>query len=189
MKHHYPDIYTQIRKRVKEGRWEPNGCFWVEPDLNVPSGESLVRQAGMATGSSGKNSAYLTSGLDARYIRLLLCATADSQESASDFFVTSKLHWNEYSRFPTACSNGKGGWISYRRSKAVGIQREYRTSSLLEQWNQYTQKDRTMSLSFHSDLAMAAAARPRDVGRGQAFENMPGLRCVRSARSAIRSIV
>src|ERR1019366_3765591 len=34
----------QIEKRVKEGRWEIIGGMWVEPDLNMPDGESLVRQ-------------------------------------------------------------------------------------------------------------------------------------------------
>ncbi len=40
----YPDIYEQIRDRVAEGRWEPVGGMWVEPDTNIPSGEALVRQ-------------------------------------------------------------------------------------------------------------------------------------------------
>ena len=29
---------------MSEGRWEIVGGMWVEPDLNMPSGESLVRQ-------------------------------------------------------------------------------------------------------------------------------------------------
>jgi alpha-mannosidase len=40
----YPVINDQIRQRVKEGRWEIVGGMWVEPDLNLPDGESLVRQ-------------------------------------------------------------------------------------------------------------------------------------------------
>ncbi|HUJ64019.1 MAG TPA: glycoside hydrolase family 38 C-terminal domain-containing protein, partial [Acidimicrobiales bacterium] len=40
----YPAIYEEMRKRVAEGRWEPVGGMWVEPDTNIPSGESLVRQ-------------------------------------------------------------------------------------------------------------------------------------------------
>jgi len=44
MKDQYPSVYGQIRRRVGEGRWEPVGGMWVEPDTNVPSGESLVRQ-------------------------------------------------------------------------------------------------------------------------------------------------
>jgi len=41
---HNPAMLEQIKQRVKEGRWELNGAAWVEQDLNVPSGESHVRQ-------------------------------------------------------------------------------------------------------------------------------------------------
>lgn len=44
MKDHYPEMYEQVKAKVKEGRWEVVGAMWVEPDCNVPSGESFVRQ-------------------------------------------------------------------------------------------------------------------------------------------------
>lgn len=40
----YPEIFEKIKKQVKEGRWEIVGGMWIEPDCNLPSGESLVRQ-------------------------------------------------------------------------------------------------------------------------------------------------
>ena len=40
----YPAIFREIQQRVKEGRWELVGGMWVEPDLNMPDGEGLVRQ-------------------------------------------------------------------------------------------------------------------------------------------------
>jgi alpha-mannosidase len=40
----YPAIFREIQQRVKEGRWELVGGMWVEPDLNMPDGESMVRQ-------------------------------------------------------------------------------------------------------------------------------------------------
>src|ERR1017187_10186703 len=39
-----PNLIAQIRKRVAEGRWDIVGGWWVEPDVNIPSGESLIRQ-------------------------------------------------------------------------------------------------------------------------------------------------
>ncbi|MCF6286642.1 MAG: alpha-mannosidase, partial [Candidatus Hydrogenedentes bacterium] len=39
-----PDMFEEIRQRVAEGRWEIVGGMWIEPDCNLPSGESLVRQ-------------------------------------------------------------------------------------------------------------------------------------------------
>jgi alpha-mannosidase len=39
-----PALLDQIRKRVQEGRWNLVGGWWVEPDVNIPNGESLIRQ-------------------------------------------------------------------------------------------------------------------------------------------------
>jgi len=44
MKNLYPTMYEEVKQRVKEGRWEVIGAFWVEPDCNLISGESFVRQ-------------------------------------------------------------------------------------------------------------------------------------------------
>ena len=38
-----PAMFEEIRKRVKEGRWAVVGGMWIQPDMNVPSGESLAR--------------------------------------------------------------------------------------------------------------------------------------------------
>jgi len=39
-----PELMDQIRRRVTEGRWSVVGGWWVEPDVNIPNGESLIRQ-------------------------------------------------------------------------------------------------------------------------------------------------
>ena len=39
-----PAMLAEIRKRVEEGRWNIVGGWWVEPDVNIPSGEAMVRQ-------------------------------------------------------------------------------------------------------------------------------------------------
>ena len=39
-----PEIFERIRERVAEGRWVNTGGWWVEPDCNIPMGESFVRQ-------------------------------------------------------------------------------------------------------------------------------------------------
>lgn len=40
-----PDMFEEIRERVKEGRWVPVNGWWVQPDCNIPSAESFARQA------------------------------------------------------------------------------------------------------------------------------------------------
>ncbi len=42
---HDPAMFAEIQARIAEGRWEPVGGWWIEPDCNLPGGESFVRQA------------------------------------------------------------------------------------------------------------------------------------------------
>lgn len=44
IKERNPDLYARIRAKIANGQFIPAGGSWVEPDLNIPSGESLVRQ-------------------------------------------------------------------------------------------------------------------------------------------------
>ena len=38
-----PDLMARMKKYIDEGRWEVAATSWVEPDKNMPSGESLLR--------------------------------------------------------------------------------------------------------------------------------------------------
>ena len=40
-----PELFDEIRKLVKRGRWVPVNGWWVQPDCNMPGGESFARQA------------------------------------------------------------------------------------------------------------------------------------------------
>jgi alpha-mannosidase len=44
VKQKYPELYEKIQEAVKRGQWIPDGAAWVEPDTNLSSGESLIRQ-------------------------------------------------------------------------------------------------------------------------------------------------
>lgn len=44
MKQNYPQMYEEVKARIAEGRWEVVGAFWIEPDANLISGESFLRQ-------------------------------------------------------------------------------------------------------------------------------------------------
>lgn len=39
-----PELFAKIQQRVAEGRWVNTGGWWVEPDCNMPMGESFARQ-------------------------------------------------------------------------------------------------------------------------------------------------
>lgn len=40
-----PALFERIRQYVRDGRWCPVGGWWIQPDCNLPSGESLARQS------------------------------------------------------------------------------------------------------------------------------------------------
>ncbi|MCP4537860.1 MAG: alpha-mannosidase [Chloroflexi bacterium] len=44
VKTRYPELYARVKEAVKKGQFIPDGSTWIEPDTNVPSGESLIRQ-------------------------------------------------------------------------------------------------------------------------------------------------
>ncbi|NLB36080.1 MAG: alpha-mannosidase [Clostridiales bacterium] len=44
MEKNYPELFEQVKERITQGRWEYIGGMWVEPDCNLISGESFVRQ-------------------------------------------------------------------------------------------------------------------------------------------------
>ncbi len=97
----YPKEFEEIQKRVKEGRWELVGGMWVEPDLNMPDGESLVRQILV-----GKRFFEQQFGVDVN-----IGWNPDSfgfswqlpqiyRKSGFDSFVTQKMSWNDTTVFP-----------------------------------------------------------------------------------------
>ena len=97
----YPAMHDEIRKRVQEGRWEMVGGMWIEPDLNIPGGESQVRQILI-----GKRYIMQHYGVDVR-----IGWNPDSfgfnwqlpqiyKKSGIDYFMTTKLNGNETHKLP-----------------------------------------------------------------------------------------
>jgi alpha-mannosidase len=97
----YPDMNDEIKRRIDEGRWEIVGGMWLEPDLNMPDGESLVRQ--LLVGKRWYKQAY---GVDVK-----VGWNPDSfgytwqlpqiyKKSGVDYFVTQKMAWNDTNQLP-----------------------------------------------------------------------------------------
>jgi alpha-mannosidase len=97
----YPVINDQIKQRIKEGRWEIVGGMWVEPDLNMPDGESTARS--LLIGKRWFQHEY---GVDVR-----IGWNPDSfgynwqlpqiyKKSGIDYFVTQKMQWNDANKLP-----------------------------------------------------------------------------------------
>ena len=103
VEHASPKLFARVAQRVREGRWEAGGAMWIEPDCNVPSGESLVRQILLGTrywqqrfGEQGQQRfLYLpdTFGFPASLPQITALAGLDT-------FITNKLATNESNEFP-----------------------------------------------------------------------------------------
>jgi alpha-mannosidase len=53
-----PDLFARIQVLVKKKRWHILGGWYVQPDCNLPSGESFVRQILVGKRYFKKNSAW-----------------------------------------------------------------------------------------------------------------------------------
>lgn len=97
----YPDLMPLVKKRVKEGRWEPNGGMWVEADCNLAGGEALVRQFLEGRKKTVELFGYKADtlwlpdvfGYSAALPQILRKCDIEN-------FVTSKINWNDTNRFP-----------------------------------------------------------------------------------------
>lgn len=96
-----PGLFAKVKKFVAEGRWEPVGGMWVETDLNLPDGESLLRQmtqgqrAFLGWFGTTCNGAFLPDdfGYPAALPQIV-------RHGGGEWFFTQKLSWNETNRFP-----------------------------------------------------------------------------------------
>ncbi|TCP21335.1 alpha-mannosidase [Scopulibacillus darangshiensis] len=101
IKDHYPSLYTQIKERIEEGRWEVQGAMWVEPDANISGGEALVRQI-----LYGKQFFQSEFGKEMKVLWVpdIFGYTASLpqilQKSGVDYVMTQKLSWSTYNDHP-----------------------------------------------------------------------------------------
>jgi len=109
MERQYPALFDRITERVARGQWQPVGAMWVEADMNLPSGESLVRQ--LAYGQR-----YFESRFGARCKEVWIpdvfgypaSLPQIFQAGGCDRFITQKLSWNKQNRFPHSTFQWQG---------------------------------------------------------------------------------
>lgn len=106
----YPDIAAKIKDRVKEGRWEVMGGMWVEPDLNIPGPEALIRQLTLGRGYFQETFGDVetpvlwlpdTFGFPAQIPQLMKLA-------GLRWFATNKLNWNQLNSVPSSTHHWQG---------------------------------------------------------------------------------
>ena len=101
VKEYFPTLYTNIKSKITNGQWEVVGGQVVEPDLNISSGEALVRQSLYAQKFfKTEFGAYNTIGWVPDVFGFTGAMPQILKKSGMDYFVTTKLNWNDTNAFP-----------------------------------------------------------------------------------------
>jgi alpha-mannosidase len=176
-----PELFERIRARVAEGRWEIVGGMWVEADGNMPGGEAWARQLlyGQRWFLSrfGKTSTVSwfpdTFGYTANLPQLLL-------QGGLRYFFTTKLGWNETTRFPFELYRWEG--IDGSRILAMMVKTEAGYNGVvdpektLEAWKSYRgkrQSSRSIFTFGHGDGGGGPTSEMLEQARRQT--DFPGL--------------
>ncbi|MBE0581489.1 glycoside hydrolase family 38 C-terminal domain-containing protein [Devosia sp.] len=97
----YPELFDRLSGQVKAGRFEIEGALWLEPDVVIASGESLVRH--IVKGSRYHQEKF---GVKPRIVWLpdtfgYTAALPQLMTQAGlDIFITHKMSWNDTNRMP-----------------------------------------------------------------------------------------
>lgn len=151
-----PVLYEKVKERIREGRWELVGGMWIEPDLNLPSGESLMRQ--MLYGQRFYEEEFGlrsdiewlpdTFGYSASLPQIL-------KHGGIRYFMTTKLGWNDTNVFPYDLFHWVGidgtPMLSYLNH---GVNENTLPKDVHDHWQSFREKERhaeQMLLYGHGD--------------------------------------
>ncbi|MFT4029073.1 MAG: glycoside hydrolase family 38 C-terminal domain-containing protein [Protaetiibacter sp.] len=101
MKEHYPELFARIAEKVAAGQFVPAGGMWVEPDMNLPGGESITRQF-----LEGKRFFLEEFGVETReaWVPDTFGYSAGLpqiiRDAGNDWFLTQKISWNQTNVMP-----------------------------------------------------------------------------------------
>lgn len=155
---YYPDVFKELQQKVKKGQFEPVGAMYVEPDCNIPSAESLIRQClygqKIYKRMFGKyvNNAWLPDVFGNSWIMPQIL-----KKSGVDYFVSNKMStWNDTNRFPHNNFIWKGidGSSVYACVPPTHFITWNAPSQIQENWEAYIDKDQggqTMNMFGYGD--------------------------------------
>ena len=99
---YYPEVFEELKEKVKNGQFEPVGAMYVEPDCNIPCAESLIRQCLYGQQTYKRmfgftvNNAWLPDVFGNSWIMPQIL-----KGCGVDYFVSNKMStWNDTNRFP-----------------------------------------------------------------------------------------
>ncbi|MFS0726147.1 alpha-mannosidase [Paenibacillus sp. 1P07SE] len=182
VKEHYPALYDRVKAHIATGRWEVVGGMWIEPDLNIPSGESLVRQ--LIHGMRFYEEEF---GVRPRIEWLPdtfgYCASLPQLLRLADmeYFMTTKMNWNDTNPFPYDLFQWTGidgsAVLSYL---CHGINEYTHPQELGTHWDSFKQKashPEQMLLYGHGDGGGGVTREMLEMA--ERSESLPGLPAVK----------
>ncbi|MBN2047081.1 MAG: alpha-mannosidase [Anaerolineaceae bacterium] len=99
MKDEYPELYGRIQEKFAAGQLIPTGGAWVEPDCNLPSGESFVRQFLYGQRFFEKEFGFHCDDFWEPDVFGYSAALPQIMKLAEiDYFLTQKLSWNQFNK-------------------------------------------------------------------------------------------
>ncbi len=186
-----PELFSRIKDRVAQGRWELVGGTWVEPDGNLLGGESWARQLLMGQ-------QYFLS----RFSRMATvgwlpdtfgtCGNLPQlfrQAGLTSLFAT-KLSWNETSEFPHDLYFWEGidgtRILTHSLRNDAGYNGRIAADLLLQTWDQFRGQrhhDESMFTFGYGDGGGGPTARMLE--RQRRFSDFPGLPRLRPKRADV----
>lgn len=178
VKEHYPDVYEKIKEMVKEGRWEPVGGMWLEPDCNIPSGESFVRQL-----LYGKRFFIQEFGIETK-IEWLPDVFGFSpalpqilKKAGMEYFMTIKIFWNDTNRFPYTHFLWKGiDGTTIETFFPRALNQDINFGELKEAWNYLQVGGPVSKIAYLYGYGDGGGGPTREqIEKGRRFAKLPGL--------------
>jgi alpha-mannosidase len=143
----YPAVFAKVKEAYARGQWEPNGGMWVEADCNLPGGESLVRQFLVGKAASRRMLGYEGDTLWLPDVFGYAAALPQILAGCGiEYFVTSKINWNDTTRFPYDTFvwrgiDGTGVKTHFITSRDNGYNGKVSPESLADAWRNVQHKD------------------------------------------------
>ncbi|QDP41997.1 alpha-mannosidase [Radiobacillus deserti] len=197
IKQDYPELYEKIKARIQEGRWEAEGAMWLEPDCNIPAGESFVRQ--LLHGTRFLKQEFI---VDSKYLWLpdvfgySWALPQILKKSGIETFMTTKISWNQYNRMPHDTFKWRGmdgteiltHFITTPIPGNKGWQYTYNGELLAETvqgiWDVYRDKDLTNELLISYGYGDGGGGVNREMlEMRRRLDQMPGLPHVKTGKA------
>ncbi len=154
----YPELFEELKEKIKSGQFEPVGAMYVEPDCNIPAAESLIRQClygqhyyrkafGITVDSAWLPDVFGNSWILPQILR----------KSGVNYFISNKMStWNDTNRFPHNNFLWKGidGTEIYACVPPTHFITWNMPSQIKENWEAYQDKEKggaTLSMFGYGD--------------------------------------